>query len=104
MKKKLVNSNLLKVFISIIAFTIFLINMLPRILRWLGLHPKHDGKDYDLKGKKALIITTSQNTLGEKGKPTGVYSSEMTVPYYEFLDNGIEVHLASIKGGNNSCT
>lgn len=58
---------------------------------------------------RALVITTSHSTLdtvcsetGETlktGKPTGVYSSEMTEPYYVFLDAGLEVDLASIKGG-----
>ncbi|MFL3012419.1 MAG: type 1 glutamine amidotransferase domain-containing protein [Acidimicrobiales bacterium] len=32
-------------------------------------------------------------------KPTGVFSSEMTVPYYLFTDAGIEVDLASPLGG-----
>jgi len=99
MKKKLNNGTIIKVIISLITFTIFIITMLPKILRWLGLHPKYDSKAYDLEGKKALIITTSQDTLGQTEKATGVYSSEMTVPYYEFLDNGMNVDLASIKGG-----
>ena len=33
------------------------------------------------------------------GKLTGVFASELTVPYYEFTDSGIEVDLASINGG-----
>ena len=99
MKKKLTISTIIKVLISLITFTVFIITMLPKILRWLGLHPKYDSKEYSLKGRKALIITTSQDTLGQQGKSTGVYSSEMTVPYYEFLDNGMNVDLASIKGG-----
>ena len=56
-----------------------------------------------MKGKKALIITTSHGVLnapGERtGKPTGVFGSEMTVPYYEFQDAGMQVDVASIKGG-----
>ena len=40
------------------------------------------------------------NAPGETtGKATGVMASEMTVPYYEFLDAGMEVDVASIKGG-----
>ena len=64
---------------------------------------------FDLKGHKALIITTSYATLdridevtGEvlkKGTATGVYASEFTEPYYTFLDAGMEVDLASISGG-----
>lgn len=37
--------------------------------------------------------------MGESGKPTGVYPSEMTIPYYEFLDAGLTVDIASINGG-----
>jgi len=72
---------------------------LPNILRSLGLHPHYDVPAINLAGKRALIITTSQATLGENGKPTGVFASEMTAPYYAFLDSGMEVDMASIKGG-----
>ena len=38
--------------------------------------------------------------VGEtEGDPTGVAISEMTHPYYTFLDGGMDVDLASIKGG-----
>jgi putative intracellular protease/amidase len=53
----------------------------------------------DLSGKRALIVTTSHDTLGESGKATGVFASEMTAPYYAFLNTGMEVDIASIKGG-----
>jgi putative intracellular protease/amidase len=53
----------------------------------------------DLSGKRALIVTTSHDTLGETGKSTGVFASEMTAPYYAFLDSGMEVDVASIQGG-----
>lgn len=73
------------------------------ILKSRGLHPDYDGKVYDLKGKKALVVTTSHGTLNKPGETggdsTGVFSSEMTIPYYEFLDANMEVHVASIKGG-----
>lgn len=72
---------------------------LPRALNMMGLHPHYDIPEFDLAGKRALIITTSHDTLGEGGKATGVAASEMTVPYYAFLDAGMEVDLASIKGG-----
>ena len=52
-----------------------------------------------LPGGRALIVTTSHATLGEGGKATGVFGSEMTAPYYEFLDAGMQVDVASIKGG-----
>jgi len=84
---------------SILVIILILITMLPSILRWMGLHPHYERAKYNLKGKSALIITTSHDTLGEGGKKTGVYASEMTIPYYEFLDAGMTVDVASIKGG-----
>lgn len=76
-----------------------LVVLLPNILRVMGLHPHYEGEAFDLTGKKALIITTSHDTLGYAGKETGVFASEMTVPYYEFLDANMTVDIASIKGG-----
>ena len=88
----------------IIVFALFVRFALPSILHKAGLHATYvDAKDYDLKGKKALIITTSHDVLNAPGEttgnPTGVAASELTVPYYEFLDAGMEVDVASIKGG-----
>lgn len=70
---------------------------------------KRIDQNYDLKGHRALIITTSQATLDKidaktgkvlkRGKPTGVYASEMTEPYYTFQDAGLHVDIASIQGG-----
>ena len=71
---------------------------LPAGLRAMGLHPHYKGPKYQLPGGKALIITTSHDQLGDKGK-TGVFGSEMTAPYYEFKAGGMTVDLASIKGG-----
>ena len=69
----------------------------------------HSSTHFNLKGRKALIVTTSQATLDtvdaegntvKTGKATGVYASEMTEPYYAFVEAGMDVDLASIKGGN----
>jgi arylsulfatase A-like enzyme/putative intracellular protease/amidase len=65
----------------------------------LGLHPDDpDATDLDLSGHRALIVCTSHSQL-DIGKPTGVFASEMTAPYYVFTDSGLEVDLASIDGG-----
>jgi putative intracellular protease/amidase len=77
---------------------------LPTILHKAGLHPAYTGpKPVVQEGLRALIITTSHSVLSapdaEEGPPTGVMASEFTHPYYSFLDAGIEVHLASIQGG-----
>ncbi|MEM6342647.1 MAG: DJ-1/PfpI family protein [Bacteroidota bacterium] len=74
------------------------------ILASRGLHPDYDSKTFNLKGKKALIVTTSHGVLNKpgetKGDSTGVFASKMTIPYYEFQDFGnMEVHIASMKGG-----
>jgi putative intracellular protease/amidase len=65
----------------------------------MGVHPDYAGPYYTLPGGKALIIATNHDQLGEGGRPTGVFGSELTAPYYEFLDNGMEVDIASIEGG-----
>ena len=85
--------------ISILLGGLFVWLGLPVLLRTLGLHPHYSGPVYSLPGKRALVITTSQATLGEGGKATGVFGSELTAPYYAFLDAGMQVDIASIKGG-----
>ena len=72
---------------------------LPVLLRALGVHPHYTGPVYQLSGGRALIVTTSQDELGDGGKETGVAGSELTVPYYAFLDGGMSVDVASIRGG-----
>ncbi len=72
---------------------------IPYILAAAGLNPEYAGPKYSMPGGRALIVTTSTSLLGDTGKATGVYASEMTVPYYNFLDGGMEVDVASVKGG-----
>jgi putative intracellular protease/amidase len=49
--------------------------------------------------KKVLMIVTSQSTMGNSGKQTGIWAEELTTPYYALIDAGYEVVLASPKGG-----
>ncbi|MEZ5382404.1 MAG: sulfatase-like hydrolase/transferase [Microthrixaceae bacterium] len=74
--------------------------LLRKLVRRLGMHPEDAEADpsLDLLGRRALIVCTNHGWL-EVGKPTGVFASEMTAPYYAFLDAGMEVDLASPKGG-----
>lgn len=72
---------------------------LPALLSAMGLHRHYAPQAEGLSGRRALIITTSHDTLGETGKKTGVFASEMTAPYYTFLDAGMSVDVASIRGG-----
>lgn len=94
MKKKILIAGLV-----ILGIIVLVILLLPTILKAMGYHPDYETNKYDLKGKKALVITTSHDTLGETGNPTGVFGSEMTIPYYEFINAGMTVDIASIKGG-----
>lgn len=73
---------------------------LPALLRGMGLHRSVRLPKRDLKGRRALIIATSHDTLGNTGKKTGVFASELTAPYYTFLDAGMTVDVASIQGGD----
>ena len=72
---------------------------LPRLLNGLGFHRHYDLPAMDLDDRSALVVATSHDTLGDTGKATGVFASEMTVPYYAFADAGMTVDIASIKGG-----
>jgi putative intracellular protease/amidase len=85
--------------VVVAALGLFLWLGLPATLTALGLHPHYGGTTHSLPGKRALIVTTSHATLGDGGKATGVFGSEMTAPYYEFLDAGMAVDIASIQGG-----
>jgi putative intracellular protease/amidase len=69
------------------------------LLRQIGVHP-NDGEAvrFDLNGYAALCIATNHGVL-DVGVPTGVFGSELTVPYYRFLDAGMRVDIASLKGG-----
>jgi putative intracellular protease/amidase len=88
----------------IATLIVILLIMLPSLLKMMGYHPSYEKTEYNLTNMKALIITTSHETLGKdlddrEGAKTGVYPSEMTIPYYEFFDAGMKVDLASIQGG-----
>ena len=94
---------LFKVGIGLVAVIATVAIALPSILHSAGVHPEYNGPKTELPGKRALIITTSHATLNAPGETTGdatgVMASEMTHPYYTFLDGGMQVDIASIKGG-----
>jgi putative intracellular protease/amidase len=81
------------------AVGLFLWAGLPRVMHAFGLHPAYRGPRHALPGGRALIVTTSHGTLGNGGRATGVFGSEMTAPYYAFADAGMTVDVASIRGG-----
>ncbi|MTI30199.1 type 1 glutamine amidotransferase domain-containing protein [Xanthovirga aplysinae] len=49
--------------------------------------------------KKVLFILTSHGQLGNTGEKTGFWIEEFASPYYLLKDKGVEVVLASPKGG-----
>lgn len=49
--------------------------------------------------KKVLFVVTSNDKLGNTGEKTGFWSEEFAAPYYELLDKGIEIIIASPLGG-----
>lgn len=69
------------------------------LLQKFGVHPKdRDAVALDLRGTRALCIATNHGVL-DIGVATGVFGSELTVPYYCFLDAGMQVDVASPRGG-----
>ncbi|MCY7316183.1 MAG: type 1 glutamine amidotransferase domain-containing protein [Rubrivivax sp.] len=48
---------------------------------------------------RVLIIATSHTRLGNTGKPTGVFAEELVVPYYQLIDAGATVEIATTQGG-----
>ena len=70
-----------------------------RLLQQFGVHPEDpDAVTLDLRGFRALCIATNHGVL-DIGVATGVFASELTVPYYVFLDAGMQVDVASPLGG-----
>lgn len=48
---------------------------------------------------RVLIVVTSHDQLGDTNEKTGLWLGEMTHPYHALKKAGIEVDIASIKGG-----
>jgi putative intracellular protease/amidase len=48
---------------------------------------------------KVLIVLTSHDKLGDTGKKTGFWLEEFASPYYHLKDAGVQVTLASPRGG-----
>ena len=48
---------------------------------------------------KILMILTSHDQLGNTGKKTGFWLEEFAAPYYVFKDAGVDITVASPKGG-----
>jgi len=49
--------------------------------------------------KKVLFVLTSHDELGDTGEKTGFWIEEFAAPYYNLLDKGVKITVASPKGG-----
>jgi putative intracellular protease/amidase len=48
---------------------------------------------------KILMVLTSRDKLGNTGRKTGFWLEELAAPYYVFKEAGVDITLASPKGG-----
>ena len=48
---------------------------------------------------RVLIVSTSHGELGGSGHRTGLWLEELAAPYWVFRDAGLEVEVASMRGG-----
>ncbi len=48
---------------------------------------------------KVLFVLTSHDKLGDTGKKTGFWVEEFANPYYTLLDKGVDITIATPKGG-----
>jgi len=48
---------------------------------------------------KVLMVLTSHSALGDTGEKTGFWVEEFAAPYYVLADGGVEITIASPKGG-----
>jgi putative intracellular protease/amidase len=53
----------------------------------------------DAKKIKILFVVTSHDQLGNTGEKTGIWIEEFAAPYYNLSDQGVEITIASPKGG-----
>ncbi len=49
--------------------------------------------------KKVLFVLTSHAELGNTGQKTGFWIEEFAAPYYTLIDKGMDITIASPKGG-----
>ncbi|MGA9590426.1 MAG: type 1 glutamine amidotransferase domain-containing protein [Salegentibacter sp.] len=61
--------------------------------------PIEDSNHKTEKKMKVLFVLTSHDQLGDTGEKTGFWIEEFAAPYYNLLDKGVEVTVATPKGG-----
>ena len=85
--------------VALLFLALAIYYFLPSILQAMGIHRHYTIPDFDLRGRRALVVCTNHNRMDPTNKPTGAFGSEFTVPYYAFINAGLEVDMASPKGG-----
>lgn len=94
-----------KIILTLLILIVISIIALPHILTTAGLHPKftYDIDVPNFENKKALIIATNHGTLNKPGettgKPTGLFLSELSIPYFDLIKTNMSIDIASINGG-----
>jgi len=59
----------------------------------------NNSKQQNTDQKKVLFVLTSHDQLGDTGEKTGFWLEEFAAPYYNLLDKGVKITVASPKGG-----
>ncbi|MGB7841247.1 MAG: type 1 glutamine amidotransferase domain-containing protein [Salinimicrobium sp.] len=60
---------------------------------------KNSSNQNSSKKMKVLFVLTSHDQLGDTGNKTGFWVEEFANPYYTLLDKGVEITVATPKGG-----
>ena len=60
---------------------------------------KYSSNQNSSKKMKVLFVLTSHDQLGDTGNKTGFWVEEFANPYYTLLDKGVEITVATPKGG-----
>lgn len=69
------------------------------ILVGISMMLSHIGYAQEKGNTKVLFVVTSHSNLGNTGEKTGLWIEEFATPYYALKDKGIDVVIASPKGG-----
>lgn len=72
-----------------------------RVLVFASLTTQHgcQTSDHPTITMKVLIVLTSHDQLGDTGEKTGFWLEEFACPYYRLKDAGVDITLASPRGG-----
>ncbi len=87
-----------KIAASIIAITLFAACADKKENKIAQAEPK-ESQEVQETAKKVLFVVTSHEDLGDTGKKTGFWIEEFATPYYALKDKGVEITIASPKGG-----